>query len=189
MHSVSEGTAGWRRTPPANRVRGSPNRDGIIGTSLDESKRRARPESPLTAEPGRERRAGPIPARARSPARRPRSTCASRARRKAHEALSFACKAKRLADEAPRLARKARNAASEGGVGWQTLRELDYWSRSSYPVREPYAVALSRNGVEHLRALLSEACEVFAQKSIYLCIAGQVEFIEGRKYESGGPLC
>ena len=30
-----------------------------------------------------------------------------------------------------------------GGVGWWTLRELDYWSRSSYPVREPLAGALS----------------------------------------------
>lgn len=52
-----------------------------------------------------------------------------------------------------------------------------------------YTVALSRSRLERLRALLSDACEVFAQKSIYLCIAGQVEFIEGRKHESGGPLC
>ena len=52
-----------------------------------------------------------------------------------------------------------------------------------------YTVALSRNRLKRLRTLLSEACEVFAQKSIYLCIAGQVEFIEARKHESGGPLC
>jgi len=31
---------------------------------------------------------------------------------------------------------------------------------------------------------LSEACEVFAQKSIYLSVAGQVEFIDARGNES-----
>lgn len=48
-----------------------------------------------------------------------------------------------------------------------------------------YTVALPRRRLKQLRALLSEACEVFAQKSIYLSIAGQVEFIEARDNESG----
>lgn len=48
-----------------------------------------------------------------------------------------------------------------------------------------YTVALSRSRLKQLRTLLSEACEVFAQKSIYLSVAGQVEFIEARGHESG----
>ncbi len=48
-----------------------------------------------------------------------------------------------------------------------------------------YTVALPRRRLKQLRALLSEACEVFAQKSIYLSVAGQVEFIEARGNESG----
>lgn len=48
-----------------------------------------------------------------------------------------------------------------------------------------YTVALPRSSLEQLRTLLSEACGVFAQKSIYLSVAGQVEFIEARGNESG----
>jgi len=48
-----------------------------------------------------------------------------------------------------------------------------------------YTVALPRSRPKQLRTLLSEACEVFAQKSIYLSVAGQVEFIEARGHESG----
>ncbi|MGH6635122.1 MAG: hypothetical protein ACRED0_02955 [Gammaproteobacteria bacterium] len=48
-----------------------------------------------------------------------------------------------------------------------------------------YTVALSHSRLKKLRTLLSEACEVFAQKSIYLSVAGQVEFIEARGHESG----
>jgi putative restriction endonuclease len=48
-----------------------------------------------------------------------------------------------------------------------------------------YAVALPRSGLKQLRTLLSEACGVFAQKSIYLSVAGKVEFIEARGNESG----
>lgn len=48
-----------------------------------------------------------------------------------------------------------------------------------------YTVALPRRRLKQLRTLLSEACEVFAQKSIYLSVAGQVEFIEARGNESG----
>ncbi len=38
-------------------------------------------------------------------------------------------------------------------------------------------VALSAEGVRRLRRLLIEACRVFLQKSIYLSIAGRVEFV------------
>jgi hypothetical protein len=51
-----------------------------------------------------------------------------------------------------------------------------------------HTVAVPRSGLQQLRTLLSEACGVFAQKSIYLSIAGQVEFIEARGNESGWPL-
>ncbi len=47
-----------------------------------------------------------------------------------------------------------------------------------------YTVALPRSGLKQLRTLLSEACRVFAQKSIYLSVAGQVEFIEAREREN-----
>jgi len=48
-----------------------------------------------------------------------------------------------------------------------------------------YTVAVPRSSLQQLRTLLSEACGVFAQKSIYLSVAGQVELIEVRGNESG----
>jgi hypothetical protein len=48
-----------------------------------------------------------------------------------------------------------------------------------------YTVALPRSQLKQLRSLLSEACEVFAQKCIYLSIAGRVEFIKAKKHEPG----
>ena len=49
VHSVPEGLQPGRVRTPAHRVCHSPNRGGIIGTSLDESKCRARPLAPLAA--------------------------------------------------------------------------------------------------------------------------------------------
>jgi len=43
-----------------------------------------------------------------------------------------------------------------------------------------YYVALPRGEIGRLRSLLRQACHVFRQKSIYLIIAGRVEFIEGK---------
>lgn len=40
-----------------------------------------------------------------------------------------------------------------------------------------YIVAVPENRVDELRELLREACEHFAQKCIYLSVAGRVEFI------------
>jgi hypothetical protein len=45
-----------------------------------------------------------------------------------------------------------------------------------------YFVALPPSQVRRLRALLREACGVFVQKCIYLSVAGQVEFVEGRSH-------
>jgi hypothetical protein len=60
--------------------------------------------------------------------------------------------------------------------GWyldrQTGARVDDRSRK-------YFVALPRGRLEELRALLRQACEVFAQKCIYLSVAGRVEFVEG----------
>jgi hypothetical protein len=41
-----------------------------------------------------------------------------------------------------------------------------------------YTVAVGENRIDELRKLLAEACAVFSQKSIYLSIAGHVEFVE-----------
>ncbi len=41
-----------------------------------------------------------------------------------------------------------------------------------------YLVALERRGVIRLRRLLRQACLIFAQKCIYLSVAGLVEFVE-----------
>lgn len=41
-----------------------------------------------------------------------------------------------------------------------------------------FLVAVPEGGVDQLRQLLSEACGVFAQRAIYLSVAGVVEFIE-----------
>ena len=42
-----------------------------------------------------------------------------------------------------------------------------------------YIVALPRARVEELRTLLRRACGMFAQKCIYLSVAGRVEFVGG----------
>ena len=46
-----------------------------------------------------------------------------------------------------------------------------------------YFVALTPKKVRRLRSMLVEACHMFAQKCIYLSIAGHVEFIQGRDNE------
>jgi hypothetical protein len=46
-------------------------------------------------------------------------------------------------------------------------------------------VALPADGLAQLRSLLREACRVFQQKSIYLSVAGHVEFLRGPDNESG----
>lgn len=43
-----------------------------------------------------------------------------------------------------------------------------------------YFVAVPKNRVRQLRRLLAEACLVFHQKSIYLSVAGYVEFVEAK---------
>ncbi len=48
-----------------------------------------------------------------------------------------------------------------------------------------YTVAVPRSRLKQLRLLLSEACEVFAQKCIYLSVAGRVEFIKAKKHDPG----
>ena len=47
-----------------------------------------------------------------------------------------------------------------------------------------YTLALPRAEVGELRALLREACVIFAQKCVYLSVAGHVEFVEGPKHET-----
>jgi hypothetical protein len=47
-----------------------------------------------------------------------------------------------------------------------------------------YTVALPRAELRRLRGLLREACVVFAQKCIYLSVAGHVEFVEGPRHET-----
>jgi hypothetical protein len=46
-----------------------------------------------------------------------------------------------------------------------------------------YTVAVSRGRVGRLRKVLRQACEVFAQKCIYLSVAGRVEFVARRGHE------
>jgi len=59
--------------------------------------------------------------------------------------------------------------------GWY----LDPDTRQSMTDRSRrYVVALTRPELRKLRALLRQACGVFAQKCIYLSIAGIVEFVE-----------
>jgi len=48
-----------------------------------------------------------------------------------------------------------------------------------FDVSRKYVVAVPEDRLDELRALLSVASFSFAQKCIYLSIAGQVEFIEG----------
>lgn len=42
-----------------------------------------------------------------------------------------------------------------------------------------YVIAIPEARLDLLRALLSDACVCFAQKCIYLSVAGKVEFVEG----------
>lgn len=51
-----------------------------------------------------------------------------------------------------------------------------------------FTVALPRRDLSRLRSLLRRACVVFAQKCIYLSIAGHVEFIEAKIQNPGGGL-
>ena len=46
-----------------------------------------------------------------------------------------------------------------------------------------YTVAVTRRQVRQLRALLADACEVFAQKCIYLSVGSDVEFVPRRGHE------
>jgi hypothetical protein len=48
-----------------------------------------------------------------------------------------------------------------------------------------YTIALTREEIGELRAVLREACAVFAQKCIYLSVAGRVEFVKGPRHETG----
>ena len=41
-----------------------------------------------------------------------------------------------------------------------------------------YTIAIPRQRVQELRAILQKACVVFAQQSLYLSVAGNVEFIQ-----------
>ncbi len=43
-----------------------------------------------------------------------------------------------------------------------------------------YWIALPAEKVEDLRVMLGRACNTFAQRAIYLSVAGRVEFIEAR---------
>lgn len=47
-----------------------------------------------------------------------------------------------------------------------------------------YIVAIPASRLRELRAFLCAACKLFAQKCIYLSVAGQVEFVEGPKHET-----
>jgi hypothetical protein len=70
--------------------------------------------------------------------------------------------------------------AKEAQVGWYVdpdTRERiwdDSWR---------YTVAMSRAQVRRLRDVLREACNKFAQKCIYLSVAGYVEFVRRRNDE------
>ena len=48
-----------------------------------------------------------------------------------------------------------------------------------------YILAVPKTKIRQLRLLLAEACLVFAQKCIYLSVAGQVEFVRPKNHESG----
>jgi hypothetical protein len=41
-----------------------------------------------------------------------------------------------------------------------------------------YLVAVPKNDVKSLRSVLAGACVIFAQKCIYLSVAGKVEFVD-----------
>ena len=63
-------------------------------------------------------------------------------------------------------------------------RDPDSGERVSDSSHE-YTVAVLRRELKHLRSLLAKACEVFAQKCIYLSVAGRVEYIDAKKHEPG----
>jgi len=65
--------------------------------------------------------------------------------------------------------------------GWYLDRDTRTRERD---ISWKYFVALPRSDVERLRALLRRACVVFAQKCIYLSVAGRVEFVWRRSDES-----
>jgi len=43
-----------------------------------------------------------------------------------------------------------------------------------------FIVAVPKNEVDSLRSVLAGACVIFAQKCIYLSVAGKVEFVEAK---------
>jgi hypothetical protein len=65
--------------------------------------------------------------------------------------------------------------------GW--YRDPDTGERVT-DLSQKYAIALVRADLDRLRAMLSQACVVFEQKSIYLSIAGHVEFVKGPSHET-----
>jgi hypothetical protein len=65
--------------------------------------------------------------------------------------------------------------------GWY----FDPDTRERVPDRSrKYIVAVPRARVAALRKVLSQACAQFAQKCIYLSVAGYVEFVEGPSHET-----
>jgi hypothetical protein len=76
----------------------------------------------------------------------------------------------------------ARGDADDGAArGW--YEDPDTGERVT-DLSHKYTVALPRADVGRLRALLREACVVFAQKSIYLSVAGYGEFVKGPPHET-----
>jgi len=51
-----------------------------------------------------------------------------------------------------------------------------------------FILAMPREAVDQLRAVLAAACVIFAQKCIYLSVAGYVEFIGPDDHETNGNL-
>jgi hypothetical protein len=76
------------------------------------------------------------------------------------------------------LAFEGTTRALELYEGWYVDRDTGKWVKD---LSRRYLVALERRGVTRLRRLLRQACLVFAQKCIYLSVAGLVEFVERRK--------
>src|SRR5438128_4480179 len=73
------------------------------------------------------------------------------------------------------LAFKGATRALELYKGWYVDPET---GRTVKDLSRRYLVALDRAGVAKLRRLLREASVVFAQKCIYLSVAGMVEFVK-----------
>ena len=155
MHSAPVGLQPGRGRSPAHRVCDSPNRSEIIGTSLDESKCRARPLAPLAAgiPPGafgpwrvrpRARTAGathPDPrTKPGTPAAEHRGfvgeveSCAHEAPGLGRKALSFARKAKSLARDPKSLAHGPKSLAAKAPGLAREVPEPD--CRAKSPARE-----------------------------------------------------